>query len=196
MTWDAVLLAGGRSSRLGGIDKTALIHQGKTLLETAAAAVQGARTGVVVGGRAVPGMLHTREEPRWSGPVAALAAGLDRLPPDSAIVALLAADLPHAAPALERLLQTRFADDGLVAVDSSGRRQPLLALYRTARLRSAVAALQEERGELAGASLRRLLAPLTLTEVVVPDDLCTDVDTAADAAGLGIALPSPEGALA
>ena len=62
-------------------------------------------------------------------------------------------------------------------MDDDGRRQPLLALYRSAALRRAVSAL----GEVDGASLRRLTAPLDLVEVPVPSALCADVDTPDDA---------------
>ncbi|MDQ4138070.1 MAG: NTP transferase domain-containing protein, partial [Actinomycetota bacterium] len=42
--FDAVILAGGRAVRLGGIDKTALEVGGRSLLESALAAVPDARS--------------------------------------------------------------------------------------------------------------------------------------------------------
>ena len=50
-TFDAVILAGGRASRLGGIDKTALVAKGSTLLERAVQAAAGAEKIVVVSAR-------------------------------------------------------------------------------------------------------------------------------------------------
>ncbi|MGH8776871.1 MAG: NTP transferase domain-containing protein, partial [Jiangellaceae bacterium] len=47
--WDAVVLAGGRGSRLGGVDKPALRIGGRTLLDTALVATAAARSTVVVG---------------------------------------------------------------------------------------------------------------------------------------------------
>ncbi|XVV06848.1 molybdenum cofactor guanylyltransferase [Actinosynnema sp. CA-248983] len=63
-TWDAVVLAGGRGSRLGGVDKAAVEVGGRTLLDHALDAVRGARRTVVVGPeKPVPGVVWTREEP-------------------------------------------------------------------------------------------------------------------------------------
>lgn len=106
---DAIILAGGRGSRLGGIDKAALTLDGKTLLDRALDAVDGvAATAVVVGpervltsgedaerirgsrsGRAPSGTARTgtarlrttREDPPYGGPAAAAAAGLAALDP-------------------------------------------------------------------------------------------------------------------
>ena len=80
--FDAVLLAGGRSSRLGGVPKAGLLVEGTTLLERTCAALSGAGHLVVVGpeadgARAIPGApLFVREEPAFAGPAAALVAGL------------------------------------------------------------------------------------------------------------------------
>jgi len=63
--------------------------------------------------------------------------------------------------------------DGTCVVDAQGRRQPLLARYRTASLRGALAAL----GDAQGASMRRLLAPLRLREVPDAAGVSHDVDT-------------------
>ena len=45
----AVVLTGGSGTRLGGADKAALVHAGRTLLEHALAAVSEAAQTVVVG---------------------------------------------------------------------------------------------------------------------------------------------------
>lgn len=186
--FDAVLLAGGRASRMGGIDKTALVAAGQALSDHAAAAAAGARTLVLVGlrdGRTAPsGVVHVREDPPFGGPVAGIAAGLASVSDPAPWTLVLACDLVRPEAAVERLL--RAAEDaedagdtdGLVAVDEDGRRQPLLALYRSAALRAAVRAL----GDPDGAAVRRLTADLRLVEVPLPDALCADVDEPADAA--------------
>jgi molybdopterin-guanine dinucleotide biosynthesis protein A len=79
--WNAVILAGGRASRLGGIDKTALVHAGRTLLEHAMTAAAGAGHVVVVGPDShlvahSPRVTQVTESPRFSGPASALAAGV------------------------------------------------------------------------------------------------------------------------
>jgi molybdopterin-guanine dinucleotide biosynthesis protein A len=192
LVFDAVLLAGGRASRVQGADKTGFTSGDATLLDRAVEASAGARTLVVVGlreGRVPPaGALLTREEPAWSGPVAALAAGLDVVEVAAPWTLVLACDVPRAPEAVQALLAgdgDGERRDGLLAIDSDGRRQPLLGLYRTGALETRLAALRAD-GPLAGLSLRRLLDGLDLLEVPVPDELCADVDTADDAERLGV----------
>jgi CTP:molybdopterin cytidylyltransferase MocA len=105
-SYDAVVLAGGAASRLGGADKPALSVGGRMLLDRVLAACAAAGSTVVVGPRrptARP-VRWTREEPAGGGPLPALAAGLAAL--DDAhrpgaggearpeVMLLLAADLP------------------------------------------------------------------------------------------------------
>ena len=97
---DAVVLAGGRASRLGGADKPALIVGERSLVGwvASAAAEAGARRVVVVGPdrpglRLAAGDLRVvREEPPGSGPVPALRRGLAEA--SAPWVFVLAADLP------------------------------------------------------------------------------------------------------
>ncbi|MDJ0335173.1 NTP transferase domain-containing protein [Salinibacterium sp. G-O1] len=190
MIFDAVVLAGGRSSRLGGHPKSALIFEGETLLQHTLNAVQDARQIVVVGepgATAVsPATVVVREDPPFGGPVAAIAAGLAAATGDtSEWVVLLACDMPFVAQAVPVLLAN--ADhDGALAVDADGREQYLLACYRRAALDDA---LNLQDGAVTGMSVRQLIAGLTTTLVTVPAGSSTDIDTWDDAARLGI---SPE----
>lgn len=169
---DAVVLAGGRGSRLGGVDKGALEVAGRTLLDGVLDAVAGCARVVVVGDVAArPGVLVTREDPPFAGPAAAVAAGLALV--DAPWVLLLACDLPQAVAAVPALLGAERGPDGVVAVDETGRRQHLLCLASVPALRSAV----QDAGDLEGAPLRRLLAPLDLAEHPLPARLTQDVDT-------------------
>ncbi|WP_444949359.1 NTP transferase domain-containing protein [Micromonospora ureilytica] len=92
----AVVLAGGAARRMGGVDKPARPVGGRPMRDRVLAAVTDATPRVLVGAAdAVPaGVLVVREDPPGGGPVAAAAAGLALLGPDTAVVALLAADLP------------------------------------------------------------------------------------------------------
>ena len=194
--WNAIVLAGGRSSRLGGIDKTALEFEGLSLLDHALVSVAGAALIVVVGPESVRARLPhgvelVTEHPRFGGPAAATVAGLRALDTTPAPrVAVVAADLPHAQAAVGELLAVgRLAGcvDGVVATDNSGTAQPLLALYDTAAL-TAAALRAEAAGPLAGLSMRALIAPLILCSVRMPDALCADIDTAEAAERHGIPL--------
>lgn len=195
--WDAIIVAGGRASRLGGIDKTALVYEGRSLLQLALDAVRLAEHVSVVGSASLVSsarIRQTEESPRWGGPAAAIVAGLGNLrDSDSEFTAVVAADQPQVGEALGVLLNTlstEYGDDGLVALDSGGQRQPLLAVYRTSSLRTATSRLP-----LDGLSVRRLVETLALRFVPLPGELCSDIDTPADAARFGIRIPQPHPAM-
>ena len=187
-----MVLAGGAARRMGGVDKTALPVGGRSMRDRVLAAVADATPLVLVGpADVVPaGVRVTREDPPGGGPVAATAAGLALLDPDTAVVALLAADLPlltraalgalldhldgnGTAPAGDGTQPDRMSaaggeqrPDGVCFVDASGRRQSLCGVWRVAALRAALARLTVERdGDLAGASVRALLTGLVVREV-------------------------------
>ena len=227
LRWDAIIVAGGRAKRLGGIDKTALVWRGRSLLDGVVAASTGSRRTCVVGSDAnLPAdVVRAVEQPRWGGPAAAMVAGLDALARESGDVSpgagsagtgsagadwvvVLAGDLvradeavPYLLAELDRLLTAAQAGaplagaaahrtiDGLISVDAGGRRQPLLAVYRRAALHSS--ALLRAADNL---SVMSLIGPLNLVELRLPDALADDVDTPADAARLGIALPAASAA--
>lgn len=200
VAYDAIVLGGGRGARLGGVDKPALVLGGLSLADRAIRAVAGARALAFVSHGVVPSaepldprIRLVREEPRWAGPVAAIAAGLagldDRSEP---VTVVLAGDLVDPAPAVAALLaHGPRRDDGIIAIDPDGVRQPLLAIYRTAALHSAVAAVGTVgRATGRGPSMHAVLQRLELRELALPAAWCADVDTPADAARHGIALPS------
>lgn len=200
--FDAIILAGGRSSRLGGFPKQGLTYDGGSLLRRSAAAAGGASAAVVVGpdsGDLPEGFLSCREEPPFGGPAAAIAAGLARLaavggnrPP---LTLVLACDMPRAGEAVAALRRALARPgrgaaeaDGAVAVSEDGRRQPLAGFYSTSALTRSAAALAD-RGGLANRPVTALLASLELQLVAVPAGSTADVDTWDDAAALGVAGP-------
>ena len=205
MIFDAIVLAGGRASRLDGVSKADLVVEGRTLLSRTLDATAGARQVVVVGtSSGVPvGVLVTREAPAFSGPAAAIAAGLDVLLDAQAVasmvdfVLVLACDVPNCAFAVGELLvrategvkggdAVTAGVDGVVAIDADGRRQPLLGLYRAGSL---AAAVKDQVSGIRDLSVRALLSPLDLTEISVPSGSTEDIDTWADAASFGILPP-------
>ncbi|MBA2772832.1 MAG: molybdenum cofactor guanylyltransferase [Nocardioidaceae bacterium] len=180
--YDAVVVAGGRATRLGGVDKGQLEVGGVSLLSRALNAVAAAHHTVVVGGaRPLPGhVVGTSEVPPGGGPVAALATGLAYV--DVGVVVALACDMPfltqqHVSRLVQAVTDERHAD-GALFVDGAGRRQPLAAAYRTAALRAAVDAL----GDPDGASMRALTNRLTLIEATADSETTLDCDTWADVA--------------
>jgi molybdopterin-guanine dinucleotide biosynthesis protein A len=204
---DALVLAGGRSSRLDSVAKAGLRYRNQTLLERTVATVAGLRLIVVVGDTAEQSLparvLVTREDPPFGGPAAGIGAGLASLaaadPIASDYTIVLACDMPNIGAAVPLLLTGLANDDGpidnsstggdgLIAVDSRHRLQPLAAAYRTGALLDAIA-LQQRMGSLSGLSVFQLIRDLSLREIVVPDEATSDVDTWADAHGWGIEHP-------
>jgi molybdopterin-guanine dinucleotide biosynthesis protein A len=170
LAWDAIVLAGGRATRLGGVDKADLVVDGRTLLDRALDAMSGAARVVVVGEVDAHGAVVVQEEPRFAGPAAAIGAGLAEV--GSPWVFLAACDQPHLAEAVDPLLEAR-AGDGVVAVDPTGRRQHLLTVVSTEALRSAVAA----QPTLTDLAVHRLLEPLDLVEIALPARATHDIDS-------------------
>ncbi|GIG55051.1 molybdenum cofactor guanylyltransferase [Demequina activiva] len=178
MIVDAIILTGGEGSRLGGVDKAALTIGDSTLLDRALEATAGCRDVVVVGPRDErrQEVLWTREDPPGGGPVAGLAAGVAALPDDADLVLVLACDMPRAAsvaPALmAKAVNGLTVADGAWGVDSSGRFQPLLAVYGRVALQRALGCV----GDPHGASMRVLTSALRMTEVPV-GEAARDADT-------------------
>jgi len=180
MEFDALVLAGGRSSRLGGTDKALLEIDGRSLLDITLAAVTDARLTVVVGEvTATPGILVTREFPAFGGPAAGIAAGLAALssapiPGPSPHTLVLACDMPRVTEVVAALLSA----GGGIAVDE-GRDQYLAGLYPS------VALLRSVSGRVDGLAVRSLLATIEATHalprVAVPAGSTHDIDTWTDA---------------
>jgi len=201
-TYDAVVLAGGRAARLGGVPKPTVVLAGSTLLDRALDATHDAARTVVVGPAPAlrPGrdVLAAREDPPFGGPVAGLDAGLralDAAPGRDApaLVLVLAVDVPRASKAVP-LLRAAVAGPGRAADGAylvrAGRAQWLVGLYRHAVLRRALDHLAGPAGAagLAGAPVRRLLGALSCVEVPDLDDVSADVDTWEDHRRLTVGL--------
>jgi molybdopterin-guanine dinucleotide biosynthesis protein A len=95
--YDAIVLAGGRGSRLGHVDKPGLTVGDATLLDRVLAAVSDAERTIVVGPRRATSrpVIWCRESPAGGGPVAAVAAGCAHASAET--VLLVACDLPWIA---------------------------------------------------------------------------------------------------
>jgi molybdopterin-guanine dinucleotide biosynthesis protein A len=208
ITYDAVVLAGGQATRLGGTAKARLVVDGERLLDRALAASGRAREVVVVGppeladaltaappNEAPPNEVRhtpvlTREDPPFGGPVAGLAAGLRALPaPGAAWVLLLAVDVPYAAGAITLLEQavSREPVDGAYLV-RAGRAQWLVGLYRRAALDAALRGITTD-----GAPMKHLAGGLRCAEVPDRAGWSDDIDTPADAARLGATTDTTAG---
>lgn len=111
----AVVVAGGASRRLNHVPKASLSDGTNTLLDCALEAVAAASQRVVVGPESLPlpsGVLRTREDPPFSGPAAAIHAGLECIAaacersqtPVPNWCLILGVDTPRIAPAVQQLI--------------------------------------------------------------------------------------------
>jgi molybdopterin-guanine dinucleotide biosynthesis protein A len=177
----AVVLAGGRSKRFGS-DKLAVDVGGTPLVRHSVAAALALGAQVVVVGPALPGLppgvVVVREDPPYSGPYAAVAAGLEALDDEVDVVLVLAGDLVDPAALLPRLLAALATGaEAAVAVDATGRRQPLLAAYRVVPLLGGIVGVDPF-----GRAARELLDGLHVVEVLDDGTHTRDIDTRADLA--------------
>lgn len=181
---DAVVLAGGRAARLGGIDKPSLEVGGCTLLAAVVAAAREAGAAqVTVVGPEYAGLpaRFVREDPPGAGPFAALRRGLDELAGGErgGRVAVLAADLPFLRAAhLRELLAAADGRNGAVLADDQGYPQWLIGCWDRRTLSAAAA-------QYTGSSLRGLMRPLDPALVVIEPEPgepppWLDCDTGAD----------------
>ncbi|MDW4571640.1 NTP transferase domain-containing protein [Microbacterium sp. M3] len=180
----AILLAGGRASRVGGAAKPLFDVGGRTLLAAAvtAATDASARPITVVGpvlDESLP-VAWVREDPPFGGPAAAVVAALASWPEedDPTWTLLLACDLAGVGAAVRRLVDDIVLlpsdTDGLCLADQSSRPQWLIGVYRTRALRAAASALPDGGRD---APVRVLLDDLAIAVVAAPDDLTRDVDS-------------------
>ncbi|MTJ65690.1 NTP transferase domain-containing protein [Nocardia seriolae] len=146
-TVDAIVLAGGKASRMGGVDKPAIMVGGQSMLDAALTAVADCARTVVVGPHRPelpPEILQAQEIPAGAGPVAAIAAGLGALAGcefPAGLIVVLAADMPFlTAAAVDELLShaRESGSDAVFAADASGRPQYLVGVWRRATLTAAL----------------------------------------------------------
>ncbi len=178
----SVILLTGRSSRRMGSDKASLDFGNDTLLKFQLDQIPHGIPIVVVGEtiEAGPELRFTREDPPGSGPVAAIAAGLELvITPE---VLLLAVDAPFVLPQSLGLDLAPHAN-ALIPRDQGGKAQYLAGLYRSDPLRLAL----EQLGSPEGKSMRELISNLPNAEYLeispknseyfidldTPDDLAT-----------------------
>lgn len=186
-TLGAILLAGGRATRMGGTDKVRLELAGRSLLARAIAAAEstGANPITVAGSPAdddasthPPSVSWVREDPAFGGPAAAIVTALHTWNAAPQWTLVLACDLPGVRAAVTRLraaLPLLPSDsDGVCLGDESHRPQWLTAVYRTAALRERADSMPKSGQD---ASVRDLIDDLALTVIAAPADETDDIDT-------------------
>ena len=148
-----IVLAGGRSSRMG-TPKAALEWHGSTLLRRTAAILARVTDGPVVVVRApgqdlpaLPPGTEVVDDPREGlGPVQGLAAGLAAVAGQAEIAFVSSTDMPFLHPAFVRRVLRAAQEGADVALPvARGYPQPLAAAYRTALAPVAERLVAEQR---------------------------------------------------
>jgi molybdenum cofactor guanylyltransferase len=138
-TFAGIVLAGGRSSRMG-TPKAALEWHGSTLLRRTADIASRATDGPVVVVRAqgqalpaLPAHVEVIDDPREGmGPIQGLAAGLAAITGRAEIAFVCSTDMPFLHPAFVRRVLRAAAEGADVGLPiARGYPQPLAAAYRT-----------------------------------------------------------------
>lgn len=183
------LLAGGRGTRLGGVDKAWLRRDGRPQVQRLAERVRGEVEAVLVSSNGDPapfaalGFACVADATPGLGPVGGLAAlaGACRTP----WLLTLPVDLVSVNDCLLRSLRAA-GGDGAWAVDDEGR-QPLVALWRVDALRAALPA-----GLPAGdRSVQALQSRLDMAPVRFAGLRFGNLNTPADLAAAGVDAPVP-----
>jgi len=148
-----VVLAGGRSSRMG-TPKAALEWHGSTLLRRTVGILARATGGPVVVVRApgqelpeLPGHITIVDDPReGKGPVQGIAAGLNALRDRADVAFVSSTDMPFLHPAfVRRVLSAVYAGADVGLPIARGYPQPLAAAYRTTLADLAERLVREDR---------------------------------------------------
>ncbi|MFL5864280.1 MAG: molybdenum cofactor guanylyltransferase [Solirubrobacteraceae bacterium] len=138
----AIILAGGKSSRMGS-PKAALDWHGSTLLRRVTGLAQRSVDGPVVvvsaPGQELPELPSTVEVAcdarEGRGPLQGLAAGLTAIGERAEVAYVSSTDVPLLHPAfIRRVVDAFSADIDVVLPEIHGFRQPLSAAYRTSLL--------------------------------------------------------------
>lgn len=194
----AIVLAGGRGSRLGGVDKPTLEVEERSMRASVLLAARSALGEdaplVLVGEQGADvqsiGAVCVREDPPFSGPVAGLARGLaevGRLGSTVEVVLVLGGDMPWLEPRVLGALVHECAEAPRKvagAVDAGGRRQFLCATWPRAVLARALSHVAGEGGSLVGASAKSLYRALGELTPEPVQSAWLDVGTLAGASGL------------
>jgi molybdopterin-guanine dinucleotide biosynthesis protein A len=159
----AVVLAGGRSTRMGA-PKAALDWHGSTLVRRATGIVGRAVDGPVVVARAPgqplpalpPAVEVVDDEHEGRGPLQGIAAGLAAIGDRAQVVYVCGIDAPLLHPAFVRRVLALLAPEADVALPRAhGFAQPLAAAYRTTVAAPLRTLLQDAEQLGTGALLRR-----------------------------------------
>jgi len=203
----AAILAGGLATRLGGRDKSALLVDGRAILDRQVEALTPLVDDLMIVGHGVdlaqgvqprdrsaeraaphliPGARAVADIVPGCGPLGGLHAALTSAHSD--VLFLVACDMPYVSSAfVEHLLSLAGEADAVVPRTERGY-HPLCAVYTRACLEPAAAQLADRRLKMLELLDRVRMRVVPIEEIRrfgAPDRLLANVNTPADYAGLG-----------
>ena len=210
----AAILAGGRATRLAGRDKSALIVEGRTILDRQLSVLSSITDDVLIVGAGVARAIHDsrssgglepvegqarhaagapgRIAPRQiidivpgCGPLGGLHAALTAARGDALFV--IACDMPFVTAAFADYLLSLSGDAEIVVPQTERGYHPLCAVYTRACLDPVAARLADRRlrlGELVGALRARVVSAEEMARFGDPSRLLTNVNTPTEYASL------------
>jgi molybdopterin-guanine dinucleotide biosynthesis protein A len=136
----ALILAGGKATRLGGIDKREIVVDGRTIFERQLAALSPCVAEILVSSRqTILGFRTVVDQEPDLGPLAGIAAGLAAAATPWLFV--IAGDMPHIdRPLVELMLSRASGESDAVGIRIGNLLQPLCTVLRIAVWRPLVAA--------------------------------------------------------
>jgi molybdenum cofactor guanylyltransferase len=190
LTRSVAILAGGQATRFGGRDKSALLVDGRSILDRQLAALAPLTDDLMIVGdrdvaaRAIP-LRTIADAVPGCGPLGGLHAALTAARGD--VLLLVACDMPYLTAPFAEYLLSLTGDADIVVPQSERGYHPLCAVYTRACLEPAAAQLADRQLKM------RDLVDRMRTRVVPADDirrfgdphrLLANVNTPADYAGL------------
>jgi molybdenum cofactor guanylyltransferase len=185
----AAILAGGQATRFGGRDKSALIVDGRTILDRQIAELSSLTTDVlIVGGRLHhPSARRVADLVPGCGPLGGLHAALTEARGDA--VAVIGCDMPYVTAALVAYLLSlsHEAEADIVVPRTERGYHPLCAVYARACLAPVAARLAQRRLRMVDLVSEVRTRVVTVEEIARFGDrhrLLANVNTPAEYAGL------------
>jgi molybdopterin-guanine dinucleotide biosynthesis protein A len=187
----AAILAGGHATRFGGLDKSALIVEGRTILDRQLAELSALTTDLlIVGGRgatpgATPPARTVADIVPECGPLGGLHTALTAARGDAVFV--VACDMPYITSAFAQYLLDLTAHADIVVPETEHGYHPLCAVYARACLERVARRLADRRLKLMDLVLDLRARVVTVEDINRFGDrhrLLANVNTPAEHAGL------------
>jgi molybdopterin-guanine dinucleotide biosynthesis protein A len=156
-TVSALILAGGKATRMGGVAKYALLVDGESILDRLTAVLAPRVHEILLATAAdIPGYRCVRDVLPDVGPLAGIAAGLQAAMTPWLLV--LAGDMPHmTGEVIDRMVRAARDTDDAIGVRLGGIPEPLVALLHRRTLPAVTRRLENRRYKVSGLLLEERL---------------------------------------